>query len=114
MGRRPPCGDLPGVAPRARVTAGVCLDSCTVARALVAVRAGRVERGHDLVVVAARLAVAQELRALDLDLPGAGLRLEQRDGLRHELAERHRELAVLLAGQIGRASCCARTDVPLP
>jgi glutamate 5-kinase len=41
------------------------------------VRVGPVERGHDLVVVSARLAVAQELHALDLDFLRVGLRLEQ-------------------------------------
>jgi MmyB-like transcription regulator ligand binding domain len=60
---------------------------------------GRIERPNDLVVVAARLAVAQELHALDLDLLRVGLRLKQRDDLGHELVERHRELAVLVAGQ---------------
>jgi len=63
------------------------------------VRVGCVERLDDLVVVAARLAVTQELHALDLDLLRVGLRLEQGYDLGNVLVERHRELAVLLAGQ---------------
>jgi len=38
------------------------------------VRVGRVERRHDLVVVSARFAVAEELDPLDLDLLRVGLR----------------------------------------
>jgi transcription regulator MmyB-like protein len=52
------------------------------------VRIGSVERGDDLVVVAARLAVAQELHPLDLDLPGLGLRCQQPGGLGDELVKR--------------------------
>ena len=44
-------------------------------------RVGRVERRHDLGVVPARLAVAEELDPLDLEFGGAGLRLEQREKL---------------------------------
>src|SRR5918992_3564853 len=66
---------------------------------LLPVRVVGVERLDELIVVAARLAVAQELHTLDLDLLRVGLGLQERDDLRHELVERHRELAVLLAGQ---------------
>ena len=68
-------------------------------RLLLTVRVGRVERCYDLVVVAASLAIAEELDPFDLDLLRAGLGLEQRDGLVGVVVERHGELAVLLAGQ---------------
>jgi hypothetical protein len=45
-------------------------------RWLFAVRVGSVERLDDLVVVAAGLAVAEELHPLNLDLLRVGLRLE--------------------------------------
>src|SRR5690242_19487991 len=66
---------------------------------LLAVRVAVVQRRHHLVVVAAGLAVAEELHALDLDLLGVGLSLEQRHDLGDELIERHRDLVVFLAGK---------------
>jgi hypothetical protein len=51
-------------------------------RLLLTVRVGRVERCYDLVVVAASLAIAEELDPFNLDLLYAGLGLEQRDARR--------------------------------
>ena len=61
-------------------------------------RVSGVQGRHYLVVVAARLALTQELDALDLDLIGIGLRLQQLDDLVDELVERHREFAFPLSG----------------
>jgi hypothetical protein len=65
------------------------------------VRVGAVERLDDLVVVAAGLAVAQELHALDLDLLRVGPNLDQTDHLGDELVERHGVFVVLLPGRCG-------------
>src|ERR1700749_4814177 len=66
---------------------------------LLAVRVAVVQRRHDLVVVAAGLAVAEELHSLDLDLGGVRLGFEQRHDLGDELIQGHRDLVVLLPGE---------------
>jgi uncharacterized repeat protein (TIGR03847 family) len=62
-----------------------------------------VERRDDLVVVAACLAVAQELHTLDQHLARLRLGAQQLDDLADELVERHRERALALTGhEVGR------------
>jgi hypothetical protein len=56
-------------------------------------RVSGVEHLDDLVVVAARLAIAEGLRAVDLDFLRVGLGLEQRHNLRDKLIQWHSELA---------------------
>jgi hypothetical protein len=57
-----------------------------------------IECRNHLVIVTARLAVAQELHLLDLDLGGVRLRFQLIDHLGNELIQWHREITVLLAG----------------
>ena len=56
-------------------------------------RVSGAEHLDDLVVVAARLAIAEELHAVDLDFLRVGLGLEQRHNLRDKFIQWHSEVA---------------------
>src|ERR1700744_1042297 len=67
-------------------------------KSLFAVRVAGVESGDHLVVLAARLAVAQELDALHLNLIGVRLGFQQPHELVDEFAEWHRVVVFPLSG----------------
>ena len=69
-----------------------------VSRLAFGVRVLCVERGNALVVVAAGFPVAQDLHTLGLNLLGVRLFIEERYDFRHVFLERHRCVAVFLAG----------------